>query len=187
VIRLDVPLAFLIAAIGMFVVLRWATTKRVPWLSIFVLVVVSAFIFTPMTFLDPIFRGWTRIVLVRQQFEMTSMLKDLRPGLSRDEAYARIKAHWQVAYNQNYGRWGSGSFEGMVVDGSDAWPSPGQSMLPHNDYDVPPISIRHPYVYVAFEGSEGLPICLSASRLKISFDDHDKISRIVIIPSQVHC
>jgi hypothetical protein len=107
-----------------------------------------------------IFFGNT-ILATYERRAMSLMNNDLPIGLSRAQAYKRIKAHGMVAFNFNYLREVEnppGSF--TTIEHSDEWPQPGQAVhfrvIRHPKFVEmvgpveAPFDIQHPFVRIEF-------------------------------------
>lgn len=113
------------------------------------------------------------------QLEMARLRADLPAGLSRQEAYARIRKYGLVAMNPDYVRMRPlGPVEISASDGS--WPSANQTIPPDplNPHWKPnDVNPRHPWVDIS-HGMGSVVVCSYDTHLHVDFDSLDRISKI---------
>lgn len=153
-----------------------------PWLVLWIVIAMAVVIW--------IFFGNT-IHAAYERHVMSSMKEDLPIGLSRLDAYSRIKAHGLVAFNWMYLR--------ENVEHSDEWPQPSQTIhfrvLGHTMFVWPfpempverPIDVQHPWVRIEFVLDSPSFFCVNKAILKILFDKSDRISQVQELPIRQEC
>jgi hypothetical protein len=135
---------------------------------------------------------------------MALLRAKLAPGMTRAEAYGRIRSFHRVAVNPFYDRWDklpNGTFvsetyrtepNGNTVrirDDVQQWPIPTyvppKNRIPRRlwfPWAWP--NHAHPWVEVVYDMGSIEPFCSNATHLRVDFDSRDRISEVQEKPVQ---
>lgn len=129
--------------------------------------------------------------------QMEVFRSELPVGLTRTEAYARIRARHMIAFNPSYDRWdkqpdGTYASESWrkesngtreLVHDVQQWPTPTfeppKIKIPRNMWypDAWP-NEAHPWAQIAFDMGSNSLFCSNTTYLRIDFDNNERISRV---------
>ena len=133
--------------------------------------------------------------------QMESLRSDLPLGLTRTEAYARIRAHRQIAINPYYDRWtkqpdgtyldegyrqvphGFGGPSLEKVESIEEWPTPAIDPPGHRVpkelwYAWAWPNDEHPWVEIQYDMGSHEVFCTNTMNLRIDFDRSERISQV---------